>query len=213
MDWLVAVMIAVTPSLVALVVLGVRSRGVLLAALIGGGGWLLALLLRTPILAAVSGRGLQAAIAASILAGIFEESARFLLLRALIASSSGGLKQAVGLGLGWGEAEAVLLYVVPVALLGRGYSILDLLPGAIERNSAILIHTSLSIIVYRSLPSLRVLGLAVAIHSAVNAVAVLLLYVLSNVWLVELAIAAIATALFFYAARPAVGFILSVGMQ
>lgn len=127
---------------------------------------------------------------ASFLAGLFEEGFRLTLLRIKFIREL-FRKGAVSLGLGWGFSEALNIYAIPVYFTSImiGYNWLDLLPGAIERNSAVLLHVSLSILLSVNPNDIRLLIASILTHTLVNIVGVLSLMMLRDVWLVEAIIA------------------------
>ena len=72
---------------------------------------------------------------------------------------------------------------------------LDILPGAVERNIAIIAHISLTFIVLKSVQSRKsnrkkFLVLAMFFHFLLNVVAVYSLYLTQNAWISELSAAA-----------------------
>lgn len=190
-DSVAASIISVTPGLIALTyIIRCRKAGWLFPVL-GGGGWLIALLSRTPLLYAsinVFERSAYLAVA-SFMAGLFEEPVRYVMLRSSTSESS-KLYNAIALGLGWGLTEALLLYVIPTLTYSQmRYSLLDLMPGAVERNIAITAHVTFSILVMRSLNNLKYLILAVIAHGTLNAVGVATLEWTGNAWLTEAVLA------------------------
>lgn len=199
----IPVAIAIAPALIALARVAGAKGSAWVIAVLGGSGWFLALILRIPILMAVH---LQEAIYgyfASIMAGLFEETTRFLFLRIdLVRSSS--IKGSIALGLGWGLVEALLVYAIPVCLTASlyQYSWIDLLPGALERNSAVLIHLSLTLLLSRNPWSFKLLAASITIHSAANSIAITALGLLRNAWLVELVIALFSASVFAAIAIP-----------
>jgi uncharacterized membrane protein YhfC len=131
------------------------------------------------------------------MAGVFEECVRFLILRLGIVGRS-SLKGFTSLGLGWGLTEALIIYAVPAYMLGTvlNYGLLDLLPGALERNSAIIIHLSLTLLMSLRVGSFKLLVLAITLHSLINYLAVSTLSILGNVWVAECLIAVISLSVF-----------------
>lgn len=202
-SYIIPVALSVVPGSAALAVAAGRRGHNWVAALLGGGGWLLALVLRAPALAYLQTVDTLGILIAAALAGAFEEPVRSLLLRSGPVSR-GSRRGAASLGIGWGLAEAFLVYAVPVAISAPayGYGWADLLPGAVERNSAIAVHLSLTMLLARNPRSYRLVAASAALHSAVNLVAVAALLVLRDVWLVESVIAAVAAVLFAALAAP-----------
>ncbi len=197
MDVIIPVLASITPTLTALALTSRKDLKLWLAALLGGGGWIVALLLRQPLLLMLMQAGPLYVYVASFLAGVFEESFRLLLLRIGFIKDS-RVRGALSLGLGWGLTEALILYVIPVSLTSSltGYSWLYLMPGAVERNSATLIHVSLSLLISRDVRDLRLLAAAITLHTLVNVAAVTSLKALKDVWAVEALIASMSLAVF-----------------
>jgi len=142
-----ALAVALLPASVALATTSGRRVDLWLVALLGGGGWLAALALRAPVLASLDPKSPASGYVASVLAGLFEESFRFAILRTELLRRS-STRGATALGLGWGLAEAALIYALPVLATSatRGYGLVELLPGAVERNSATAVHLSLALL-------------------------------------------------------------------
>ena len=202
MEVLVALAVALLPASVALATTSGRRVDLWLVALLGGGGWLAALALRAPVLASLDPKSPASGYVASVLAGLFEESFRFAILRTELLRRS-STRGATALGLGWGLAEAALIYALPVLATSatRGYGLVELLPGAVERNSATAVHLSLALLMSVNPGSLRLLAVAVALHAATNCLALASLNAFRNVWVVEGVIAVVAVALLATAVR------------
>ncbi|MEM3848804.1 MAG: YhfC family glutamic-type intramembrane protease, partial [Zestosphaera sp.] len=129
------------------------------------------------------------------MAGVFEEPVRYLILRSPVVRDD-KVGSAVVLGLGWGLVEALLLYVIPVLTYSHmRYGLLDLMPGAVERNVAITAHVAFSTLVARSLSNIKYLLLAVVTHGTLNMAGVMTLELTNNPWLTEASLALIVTAL------------------
>ncbi len=183
----------------------------------GWGGWFLALIariipLQVPALfladsLATDTMTLLFYIAyASILAGLFEEGFRYIFLDQRKSLRSRG--PLLFFALGWGIGEAIIIYVPSMIALPflteTAPSLLEILPGAIERNIAILAHISFTFIVLRSVSSgkpgrKKFLILAMSLHAILNIVSVYTLILTQNAWLTELA-AALTTAMTLYIA-------------
>jgi len=190
-----AVLIAVVPSLIAFVYFARGDRRGWLCLGIGGGGWLAALLLRwIPLQLPAMWLGTTVATTtlyfayAAILAGVFEEGMRYLLIwRVKFVRTE--MKYVLCLGLGWGFLEALLIYAVNIVaayLLGYSLSLAELLPGAVERNIAILMHVAYTLVVFKALQVKEYLLVAMAFHAVTDFVAVASYYTLHlPVWHVE----------------------------
>lgn len=205
LEYVIPVLVSLVPGFVALARVAGMSSSTWLVAALGGGGWLLALVLRTPLLVLLQTRspGLTYLLTASILAGVFEEFTRSSVLRSGFAQRD-EVRSQLALGLGWGLTEALLVYTIPVVLSVPvyGYHWVDLLPGALERNSAIVIHLSLTMLLSKNPRSYKLLATSIVLHSIVNLLAVTALLTLVSVWLVELVIAATSASLFTVVALP-----------
>ncbi len=215
------IMIAVLPATVAAAVFAGRSRAAWLCFGIGATGWLVALLLRwiplqLPLYADASLGGSVIYFAyAALLAGIFEEGIRYVLIRKVGLLRTA--RRTICMGIGWGLFEAVLLYAVNLAaaayLLGYETGFLDLLPGAVERNTAIVFHTALTLIVFKALESREYLLVAIALHALLDFLGVVSLYIFRlTVWQVEGVIAATALITLLYAVMLH-GWVLRMGRR
>jgi uncharacterized membrane protein YhfC len=191
----VAIPIALIPAF-AVILYFARAKGSMwLAFIVGGAGWFGALLLRVlplqlPLL--IYGQDFASSLIyfgyASLLAGLFEEGIRYIcIIKASFVRED--YKHVLSLGLGWGFLEAVLIYVLNVLIilfLMPEYTFMDLLPGAIERNIAILLHVALTFLVLCALNTKTFLILAIGIHSAVDMITLWIYhYVFREVWLAE----------------------------
>ncbi len=181
-----AVLLSFVPGLLITIYL-VRSKWkVYLAFVMGGVGWFIALLLREPLLSMLPATELVVSIIiASLLAGVFEEITRYLVLKYSKLARDNPLI----LGLGWGVTEAFIIYVVTISifiLLNQPVTFTDALPGAVERLISIGLHVSLTMIVYQGLKDKRLLLLAVFLHFFTNIAATITGYILLwDAWVIE----------------------------
>lgn len=186
MNTAILVLVALLPGLLVLTYV-VKSKDVkLLLLLLGGGGWLIALLIRAPLLYVLSNTLEKTTyiVVASYSAGLFEESLRYVVLKTPL--SRGSVEDAVALGLSWGLTEALFIYVLPITIYSPvGYSLLELLPGALERNIALLGHVVFSLIVLKALSNTIYLLVSMLAHGSLNVVGVVALDLTTNVWLTE----------------------------
>jgi len=185
--------LAMLPSLLILAFTSKMKTKLLLTAIMGGGGWFIALIARMPILVLFS-KGFQenyviVAVASSILAGVFEEPARYLLLKHVLKGGGNvDVNALVSFGLGWGLMEALVIYVFQAAYAGLALNIdwVKLVPGALERNIATLCHVALSFIVaYVIIKGLRLIFIPISLHALANLYATFLLQITENPWLIE----------------------------
>ncbi|WFO74588.1 YhfC family intramembrane metalloprotease [Desulfurococcaceae archaeon MEX13E-LK6-19] len=188
-----SLVIAVVPGFVVLCWMAGRNGFKWLAALVGGFGWFLALLLRYPVfipmviyMGATSVVGyIQAG-----LAGVFEEPVRYFVIK-YFYRETGEKRIVYCIGLGWGLMEALVLYVLNVLvayMMGTSLILENLVAGAIERNIALLFHVSAAMIIFVGIKSgdvIKYLLLAIILHGLLNIAAVYLLYVIANPLLIE----------------------------
>ncbi len=114
---------------------------------------------------------------APILAGIFEETFRYILFKLMPSSRERSLS-AFTVGVGWTLGEIFVLYVlsmIPILFISTEISYLNVVLGGIERWSASIIHISLTFLVFWSLsekfPKVSLL-LAITLHTIFDLIAV-----------------------------------------
>lgn len=206
---ILGIAIAVLPATAAAVVFAGRDKAGWVCVGLGAMGWLVALLLRwVPLqyplsVGSTSGGSVVYFAYAALLAGLFEEGIRYVMIRKIKLLRTA--RRVICLGIGWGLLEAVLLYAVNLAAVAYtaeyAPNILDLLPGAVERNVAIILHTALSLVILKALESKEYLLVAIALHAVLDFLGVVSLYVFRlTVWQVEGVIAAAALITLLYAA-------------
>jgi len=106
--------------------------------------------------------------------------------------------------LGWGFGEALLLYasaiVSAVYLSQLQLTLLDMLPGAIERNLTVALHTGWAFIVFKALTERKFVLVAIALHAAIDFIAVTAFHIFGlGVWYVEGIVLVMALATVAYA--------------
>lgn len=199
---LLGIIVAIGPFLAFAILRNRWNRTLWKAFLFGWGGWFLALIARllpvqVPALFLGSSLTSDLTVAliyiayASILAGVFEEGFRYIFLqqRSFLRKPPALL----AFGLGWGLGEALIIYVPAIMTLPFMATsipgIMGILPGALERNIAILAHLSFTMIVCRAVSSRKksLLYLSMALHALLNIVSVYSLVLTQNAWLSELA--------------------------
>jgi uncharacterized membrane protein YhfC len=189
MTWL-AVFIPLLPAIAAALFVMKTDSKKYLVFLLGGVGWLIALLCREPLLQLIASSDLiTAIIVSSILAGLFEEIGRYLIMKYVPVCR----QNPIAFGTGWGVGEAVIIFSLNLAvllMLNQAILFSDVIPGAVERLLAVLLHVGLTMIVFKSFDKISFLPAAIVLHSAVNLISSLLYYVLfADVWIVECVIA------------------------
>jgi len=187
--------------------------------ILGGIIWFLALIARTPLLLLRSLFPLELVYYAyaSILAGLFEELFRYFFMKRW-GKFRKSKAHVLSMGLGWGFFEALIIYVSSIILiaifLDLDASIPELpsytspheffvggLAGAFERWVAVLLHVSLTFLIFQALRRKMYLYLAIAIHAAVDFVAVTVAYLTQSIILTELVITVFALMVAFYALK------------
>lgn len=159
------------------------------------------------------------------MAGLFEESGRFVAMKTVLRKKRGNDVNGLMYGAGHGGIEAVILLSVSMIMnvifslqvnagvassLGgldaarqlAGTPFWMMLVGAIERISAVAIHVSLSVLVWFAAKDGKkfwLFPLAILLHLLVDAVAVILSRSGVNVWIIEGVVCALAIGLVFLA--------------
>lgn len=104
-----------------------------------------------------------------ILAGVFEEGMRYIYFS---RSNKAAIDRRYGpivFGLGWGLGEVIVLFSLGILTnLGdttnlRDYTLIQILPGLVERISAISLHVAMSILVFYAIYDDRKIGLILAV--------------------------------------------------
>lgn len=190
-----ALLIALAPSFGSFAYLAKTKRSLWFAFLIGGAGWFGAAALRTPLLSALVasyGRELATSIAylalSASMAGVFEEGVRYALMKE-VKSLRRGVKSIISFGLGWGFVEALLVYgvglIYAVYWAGQSLTLMDALPGALERNLAVAWHLSFTAIIFHALSSRKFVAVAMGLHALADFVVVSFMFSTRNVWCAE----------------------------
>ena len=194
-NW-VAILIAIVPAFAVFIYFARVKGSMWLAFILGGASWLGALLLRIlplqlPLV--IYGQDFASNLVyfgyASLLAGLFEEGIRYICIKKASFTREDH-SHVLSFGLGWGFLEAVLIYALSALaflVFMPELTFMDLLPGAIERNVAVLLHSALSFLVLCALKMKRFLALAIGLHALVDMVTVSIYYYvfIGEVWLVE----------------------------
>ncbi|MDD5417794.1 MAG: YhfC family glutamic-type intramembrane protease [Candidatus Nanoarchaeia archaeon] len=205
-NW-VAVLVSFVPALFFLALYAKGKKGLWIASLIGGIGFVVSYLVGELPRAAsgsIFGRGLNIGyiLSASIIAGVVEEGIRYLIFKK-VKQVNPEKEHAVSLGLGWGIAEALLIYagvvISNILIINYPITFLELLPGAFERNFAVIIHVAYSLIVMKAVANRKYLYIAMAGHAAVDFIAINLLLLTTNVIAIEGAIGIMSIAVLGFA--------------
>ena len=168
-------------------------------------------LMKTPMWTTISGNVWLFGIVGGFFAGLFEETGRFLAFKTVLRKKRGNDGNALMYGAGHGGIEAVILLSVTMiinaifalqynagtpSVLGTATTAQQLidtpswyfLVGAVERIAAVTIHVSLSVLVWFAAKNSKRLWfypLAILLHLIVDAVAVILNGLGTNVWIIE----------------------------
>lgn len=122
----------------------------------------------------------------SFTAGLFEECGRFIMMKLFIKKAN--IKTAIAFGVGHGGIEAILF--VGVALIMTNPILIDtqsLFMSGLERLSAMIIHVTFSVLVYKAVYHAKRWNVLIAIlaHTLVNFISVYLMMNGVNLWIVE----------------------------
>jgi uncharacterized membrane protein YhfC len=191
---LLPILIAIMPVISILLWYSRLRLNYWLYVLFGGAGWFIALVARLPLLIylrLVLDRSVLFLVLSAVFAGVFEESTRLVMLDYFLREKIN--HKPVVFGLGWGFMEALIIYVIPVSLIAiqHGYSWMDYLPGAFERNTAIIIHFSLTLLAAYAVVTSRGFAkyffilITASIHALYNNIALYLLLLRYNAWFLE----------------------------
>ena len=168
-------------------------------------------LMKTPIWTTISGNIWLFGIVGGLFAGLFEETGRYVAFKTVLRKKRGNDGNALMYGAGHGGIEAVILLSVTMimnAVLSLQFNagntaafgaqeaaqqLIDtpswyFLVGAVERIAAVTIHISLSVLVWFAAKNSKrfwLYPLAILLHLIVDAVAVILNGIGTNVWIIE----------------------------
>ncbi len=168
-------------------------------------------LMKTPVWTVITGNIWLYGLVGGFFAGLFEESGRYLAFKTVLRKKRGNDANGLMYGAGHGGIEAVILLtgsmVVNVifslqynagipSMLGTasaGQQLIStpswmFLVGSVERLSAVLIHVSLSVLVWFAAKNNKrfwLFPLAILLHLIVDAVAGILSGFAVNVWIIE----------------------------
>ncbi len=128
-------------------------------------------------------------ILSSLLAGVFEETTRYFMVRYRFHNKD-LLGEVLAVGLGWGVMEALIIYVLQALIASTyyGYTWIDLMPGAIERNWAIMFHVAMTLLItYAILRGSVFYGILLtgSLHMLTGLLAGVVLAYTSDPWLIE----------------------------
>ncbi len=186
--------IALVPTASVVIYLRIRNKKLLAIVGLGAFAWLVALI-RSAILQPTYlfiGSPQPPPIwfigFSAVLAGIFEEGFRYKFLKSFVEERT--WLNGVAFGLGAAFLEILLIYCIPIIkiliMAQESLNFLDMLPGAVERNLAVLIHVGCALLVMHSLRNRWILGIAVFFHSIVDFVVPTIGYYSSlTTWQVE----------------------------
>ena len=197
---ILGILISFLPAFIIFLYLARRTESMWISGIVGGTFWLIAFLARLPILIPLNILPLffqgtpiflffiVILFSSSLLAGIFEEGIKYFVVKSrpkFIETR----RHVLCLGLGWGLGEAVLLYMVNIIALIPFLPLfvpdpglwdvfaIQVLAGAVERNSAILFHVASSLVVALAVWRGKRLWvwLAIFLHFILNFVSIMIL--------------------------------------
>ncbi|MCD6515657.1 MAG: YhfC family intramembrane metalloprotease [Candidatus Odinarchaeota archaeon] len=171
---------------------------------IAGAGWLVALVLRFPILYGASFilDLLMYYVMSAILAGVFEEGFRYILAKKLtLDERTNG--EILSFGIGWGVFEVWIVHTLSLAtllmliLMNISFPGMTRIPppeqlfisgmaSVIERWIAVSFHIIATLVITKALLNKNYLWIAIILHSVLDLIAVLSGFIGLNIWLIEL---------------------------
>lgn len=183
----IAVLLSFLPTLIVTIYFARNNGKKYLVFVVGGAAWFIALMAREPILTLLEPLNIVLAITvASVLAGVFEEIGRFLLMKYFEYIR----KNPLMFGLGWGIAEAFILFTLNIAillLLNQAIGLNEVFPSAVERIITTGLHVALTMIIFKSLDKKILLFLAIIFHALINIIVALSYFVFGfSAWTGEL---------------------------
>lgn len=212
-NWL-AVLLSFAPGLAFFVYYSRKNKNLWKSFFIGGLGWFISYIAgNIPKMAPISalGKGVIETtgyiLYASIVTGVLEEGLRYLIVKKANNYIKPDKEHILSMGMGWGLMEAVVIYAgavfTNIIMINYPVTLLELLPGAIERNSAVLLHLGYSYMILKSLKSKKYLFLAIAGHALVDFFAVVLLMPIGDAWIIEGIIFVISVAVLLFGRKIA----------
>jgi uncharacterized membrane protein YhfC len=196
----VPITLALGPGLIALAAMSRKSLDLWINALLGGAGWFVALLTRLPLLMLARGLEIYArALYASLMAGLFEETARYFVVKSR-SRLINNLRSSASIGLGWGLTEALIIYALQVpfvaAIINHDWT--AFIPGALERNIAIAFHLAMTLLISLTVigrPLTVLLPTTASLHFLLNAMATFIATRTEDPWIIEGSLALIVLAI------------------
>jgi uncharacterized membrane protein YhfC len=154
-------------------------------------------------------------IIAIISPGLFEETARYIYFYALLKNPiNRDKKSSISYGIGHGGIEAIILalfsllpvliakdYLIKIGSLIKDLPFLTCIIGAIERFFAVIIHISLSVVVYKAVNEKKILFYigAIFFHDLVDLFAILYQSEIISIYLTEIILAVLSVCSAFFA--------------
>ena len=177
-------------------------------------------LMKTALWTTITGNIMLYGVVGGFMAGLFEETGRFVAFKTVLRKKRGNDRNALMYGAGHGGVEAVILLSASMVMsiifslqfnagqssalggLDAAQQLIDtpfwmFFAGAVERIAAITIHMSHSVLVWVAAKNRKrfwLFPLAILLHLLVDAVAVILSGAGVNVWVIEGAVYVIAIA-------------------
>lgn len=175
---------------------------------------------KTALWTTITGNVILLGVVGGFMAGLFEETGRFVAFKTVLRKKRGNDHNALMYGAGHGGIEAVILLSASMVMniifslqfnagqssalggLDAAQQLINtpswmMLVGAVERMSAVAIHVSLSVLVWFAAKNGKrfwLFPLAILLHLLVDAVAVILSRSGVNVWIIEGAVYLMAVA-------------------
>jgi len=197
---MLSIYVSIIPFLVILVYYARKDYRKYLAFLVGFLGWLIAFILRLPILANISvlKELWIVLLVPALMSGLFEEMIRYLALKYLSVAK----KSFFLFAMGWSLCEVLIIFnfnLYSYLMLNQQLSFVSTLPGLVERLSATIVHLALTIMVIKSFKNKKFLVYAMLIHSGLNVIGSLMLLANFNIWLIEAMLLVLAAMIYYLA--------------
>lgn len=122
----------------------------------------------------------------SFTAGLFEECGRFIMMKLFIKKAN--IKTAIAFGVGHGGIEAILFVGIALIMINPAkVDAQNLFMSGLERLSAMMIHVTFSVLIYKAVYHAKRWYVCIAIlaHTIVNFISVYLMMNGVGLWIVE----------------------------
>ena len=170
----------------------------------------------------IAGKGIIFYIIAGLSPGLFEETGRYICLKYLLSKEQYQQKNiSVSYGIGHGGIESLLIGItflsylfakdalIEKGILKSSITFFSSLMGVVERISAIMLHISASVLVYKTIKGKKITYyiIAIIVHDLVDLVAILYRFdYIKNIFVIEFIIGIISSCFGYYVYKLYLGF-------